>query len=313
MPNKLYLSRFSFVDVSIVLLTACSICGIFLNNWLLGAILGVPAFGLATWKIWAHRKGITRWAKKNPIKTKFLLALIQLVLLVLGSLLGHNLSELDIVLPNMTFWVFGALMILGFTMVPLARKKSSLTLPAQLRKHRLIYAGIGLCLVGIMSSTGNRLEVDFPDHVLTKIVLSIDNQLFPQLDQDAIVMEESSDGGWSVVLTSQTEGQSTLSKKELRKQKRLERRIERKRDRKAFMTMLLAATGGILALLAIATCLGVCVTGGGIALFIAGISNLGWAVGEGLLMMLGGVAGVGIGVFITRLSIRAIRSQGPPR
>ena len=133
--------------------------------------------------IWTARKTatkITRWAKANPKKTQGLIAGIQLPLLGLGVMNGHNLNQMGYELSDTIFYGFGAATALGFLSVPFMPKPDTIAIPKQVNRKRLAFLGIAISSLMMMTGFGNRIEQNYPNTRLAQTVESIDQSVFSE-------------------------------------------------------------------------------------------------------------------------------------
>lgn len=257
---------------------------------------------------------ITRWAKAKPGKAQVMISFLQIVLMILGIVSGYNLKKVGYELPGTTAFVFGAIIAAGFLSIHFLPKRSTIAMPSDLDKQRLVFTGIAVSSFVMMILFGNRIEERYPNSFITHAVNTIDRAIFPddgELNADRIdlsvapVYNENSGEGLSVeptsmaVLTSyaihdkKTINPPGYSKKESRAKLKAEKKAIRLEKKKAKMLTRieksrLTLAGGLSAgavlliiLLVIMTCAGVC-------LVIGGVAALSSEVGIGILAIVTG-------------------------
>ncbi len=198
---------------------------------------------------------LTRWAKANPKKAQYLIAAIQLPLLGLGLLSGHNLKELGYDLSNNMSIVFGATMLLGFLSVPFLRQRQSVPIPQKVFGQKLAYMAIAMSSLMMTTGFGNSIAEKYPVSVAAQALQSADQ---------------------SIVSVAGAKDQKVVKSKEVKSKHKL------KKFRRAVAAGSCALAVFLILLLIGTTCAGIC-------LFIFGIAGLAESVGTGLLLVLAGV------------------------
>ena len=134
---------------------------------------------------------VTRWAKANPKKTQGLIAGLQLPLMGLGIMAGHNLKEMGFELSDTMMYVFGTMAFIGFLSVPFSPKRSTVAIPKQVNRHRLGYMGITLASLMMLAGVGNRVVDKYPDTFLANAVETIDQSIFSANSAEHIDPDEA--------------------------------------------------------------------------------------------------------------------------
>jgi len=241
---------------------------------------------------------LTRWSKANPRKAQVLITALQLALGALGMMVGYNLQKLEYDLSDRTALVFSTIIVVGFFLVRFLPKRTTIAIPAEVKRSRFAYMSIALSSFFMMVFTGNRIEEMYPNSAVTHTLSVIDKVIFSDN------YSESSDGA-SNWLTRENFGHSmkpeasavavfvsltgneketvkppTYSKKETRAQLKAEKKakkLERKKNKlinlftKKRTKWAAAMTAGaviLIILLVFTACAGVC-------LIIAGFSGEG--------------------------------------
>ncbi len=141
------------------------------------ALMALSTFGLLK----LNRKKIsdlTRWAKKNPKKAQWSIALMQFALLCLALFSGYNLRQLGYFLSDTFYYVFGAIMALGFALTPFKRKANSIQLPSVLNRARLGYLGVIISSLMMTTTYGNQIEEKHSDSTIASVLKSTDKLVF---------------------------------------------------------------------------------------------------------------------------------------
>jgi len=198
---------------------------------------------------------LTRWAKANPKKAQGLIAAIQLPLLGLGLLSGHNLKELGYDLSSNMSVVFGATMLLGFLSIPFLRQRQTVPIPQKVFGQKLAYMAIALSSLMMTTGFGNSIADKYPASVVTQTLQSADQ---------------------SMVSVTDAKHQDTVKSKVAKSKHKL------KNFRRAMAGGACAVAIFLILLLIGTTCAGIC-------LFILGIAGLAESVGTGLLLVLAGI------------------------
>lgn len=126
----------------------------------------------------------TRWAKANPRKTQAMIAGIQVTLLATGILSGNNLKQLGYEISDSVFYVFGALTLLGFLVIPFRAKESDIALPKTVFRARLAFLVISISSLMLMVGFGNRVTEKDQGTVLANAVEQIDHSMFSFFGDD---------------------------------------------------------------------------------------------------------------------------------
>ncbi len=122
---------------------------------------------------------ITRWAKANPKKTQGMIVGMQLPLLGLGVMNGYNLDQLGYEITPISTYLFGALMMTGFMMVPFIRPQNdTLVLPKTVNRHRLGYLSVTLASIMMSAGVGNNIAHSNYDTPVTQMVNTFDQSMF---------------------------------------------------------------------------------------------------------------------------------------
>jgi len=121
---------------------------------------------------------ITRWAKKNPLKTQVFITVAQIIILLAGLLIGYDLKQLGYQLSDTLTYIFGAILLAGFLSTRFLPKRKVIAIPAAVNKDRIAYMGIILSAFVLMIFTGNRVEDKFPNTTLSLTLRSIDEAMF---------------------------------------------------------------------------------------------------------------------------------------
>ncbi|MCG7857277.1 hypothetical protein MD537_09870 [Flavihumibacter sediminis] len=287
----------TLLTTTILVLIACSLIMrdglIFLVSLLMaGVIWGMICY---------FRTGVlkmTRWAKNHPHKAQGLIFLLQLLLMVLGLFVGNNINELGYAFSKSTAFIFFAIIVAGFVIVPFLPKRSNLVLPIELAKNRLAYLGIILSSFFIMVLFGNRVGDIYPDSPVTHALNKIDRAVFPQDNLDETDVHAPTPEAVAVAFAAYTsstnetinpsKGNFKSSKEELkaaRKAIKLEKKKARlmkliTKYRHAFNGMSAGVATLLIILLLIPACAGICLvfSGGGAGAVIGGIALLGLSI-----------------------------------
>ncbi|MEO7044383.1 MAG: hypothetical protein ABI091_03690 [Ferruginibacter sp.] len=232
---------------------------------------------------------LTRWAKANPRKTQVLITVLQIALMALGIFAGYNLKELGYQFSNVTAYVFGAIIGIGFLSIPFLPKRNTIAIPRVVNRHRLAYIGIALSSFVLMAMFGNSMKSSYPNSPLTHAVIAIDNAIFQDNNTTASFYDEVSEPAYhrsdrqaladgspniAVYAVFTITGKETitpfsLSEKEIRKEMKMEKKVKRfERQKRKMMNVIkkrLAAAGVtgaaaviLIVLLVITSCVGVC-------------------------------------------------------
>lgn len=128
----------------------------------------------------------TRWAKANPRKTQALIAGIQVTLMATGILSGNNLKQLGYEISDSVFYVFGALTLLGFLVIPYRAKESDIALPKTVFRARLAFLVISISSLMLVVGFGNRVTEKYQGSVLANTVEQIDQSMFSFFGDDQL-------------------------------------------------------------------------------------------------------------------------------
>jgi hypothetical protein len=150
----------------------------------------LTTLGILRWKRSLVMK-ITRWAKANPKKTRWLITASKLLLMGAGILEGNNLREMGYEFSSSLIYGFAGLMTLGFLAVPFLYKHTDLVMPDRVNRYRLGYLGITLASFMMSVVGGNRLAVSFPRSPVTHIVQNFDHAVFSDDDSKQINVVQS--------------------------------------------------------------------------------------------------------------------------
>lgn len=258
---------------------------------------------------------MTRWGKANPHKAQVFITVLQIVLMILGLVAGYNFKRLGYELSDTSAFVFSTIMVAGFLSVPFLPKRSTIAIPAQVDRNRLIFMGITLSSFVLMVMTGNRIEDMYPNSPITRSLQVIDQAIFPDNsiqfaeqndltskifsneNQKQAITNSSSSLAVFASFENETIEPNPISKKEIReklKTEKKEKKLEKKKARmmKRLEKLRMAFAGGISAgaviliiLLVITFCAGVC-------LFIAGFSGSAGLIPLGAVIAGGSVWGI---------------------
>ena len=126
------------------------------NLYLLAALMGASTFGLFRLNRPISLKA-TRWAKKNKLKSRGLIAVLQTGLGTIGVLVGKNLHELGYSFSNNLHYTFGVLMSLGFLNLILNEEKGKLLVLKSFYFRKISHLAIGLSLFATTIGIGNKI------------------------------------------------------------------------------------------------------------------------------------------------------------
>jgi len=121
---------------------------------------------------------MTRWSKANPKKAQWIITGLQLFLMCLGIITGKNLKELGYQFSDVTTYVFGTIMIIGFLSVPFWPKRNTISIPKVVDRQRLAYLAISLSSLIMTAQIGNRIGEFYPNSLITHAIDRIDNRFF---------------------------------------------------------------------------------------------------------------------------------------
>ncbi len=274
---------------ALVVLTILA-CTLFISDGATYLIASLMALSIAV-IIRSNRKRlmkITRWAKANPGKAQVFITFLEITLLAFGIFAGYNLKELGYEFSNLTAYIFGTIIVIGFLSVPFFPKKNVIAIPRVVNRHRMFYTAIALSSFVMVSVFGNRLESDHPDSLLTHAFRAIDNAIFSDKSSTADPYEVSeADGNRDygqaladepsnvaefaayTIYPGETISPSSLSKTELKEKLRAQKQAKRfEKQKRKVMNLLkkrLAAAGVtgaaaviLIVLLVLTSCVGIC-------------------------------------------------------
>lgn len=292
-------------------------CTLFISDGLTYLVTSLMAFAIigiiGRNRSWVMK--MTRWGKANPHKAQLFIAVIQIILLVFGLIAGYNFKKLGYEFSGASVFIFSTVMVAGFLSVHFLPKRSTIAIPAEVNKNRLIFVAIALSTFVLTVITGNRIGDMYPNSPITQSLEAIDQAMFPD---NIIQYEEQSDNtseqiidekdnqaltanSSSMVVFASFENETVepnaFSKEENKEKLRAEKKEKKLEKRKARMMKRIeklraAFAGGISAgaiilivLLAITFCAGVC-------LFIAGFSGSAGLIPLGAVIAGGSVWGI---------------------
>ena len=329
--NKINITVMKNKFLHITLIAAAVVAGIILLKdgltYLIIALMALTILGA----IRVNKPGVmkmTRWAKVNPKKAQWLIAGIQFFLLGLGVITGKNLKELGYHFSDITTYVFGAIMIIGFLSVPFWPKRNTIAIPKQVDRQRLVYLGISLSSLVMTAQIGNRIGDFYPNSPITHAIEIIDQKIFsdnisdylgynqePSVQFDQKQFTQASSGGLAVLAVFavdpgrgiKTIDQSVLpdnitsppllnkaptTKKEIRKANK----DLRKNYRRAALAASSVGSGIAIFFLVILACVGIC-------LFLGGIG----AISGGEVFL--GIIGIIVGPLLVWAAIKGIQNE----
>lgn len=271
-----------------------------LNNLLLAAFFSLLAMGAILIDEWTYLiaaliatialavvmnaktfvMALTRWSKANPGKTQILIVMMQLILITLAIMIGKNLRELEIFISNRTAYLFSAIVIAGFLMVPFKMKPSLIAIPKAVDRQRIIFMGITLSSFMLVIMMGNRIGDFFPNSSVTLAIEKIDHMMYARRLEAFAQLNKSSLGEYQPTQIAQPGVKLAVApgKDYLNPNSILNAPIISKKDfraaKKQFMKELRTAeTKNMCALAIVLIILLVITTCAGICLLIAGIAG----------------------------------------
>lgn len=155
-------------------------CYIFLSDgltYLIASLMALVVLGIIRFNKPGVMK-LTRWAKANPRKAKWLISGLQIAIIGLGVVSGKNLRELGYLFSDTTAYIFMAMMVIGFLSVPFWQKRNTIALPKNVDKQRFAYLGISISFLILTTQIGNRIEDIFPNSPITHAIQIIDQSIF---------------------------------------------------------------------------------------------------------------------------------------
>ncbi len=294
-------------------------CIIFISDGLTYLITSLMAIAIiaAVQRNRARAMKITRWAKASPLKAQLLITVIQILLMIFGIIAGYNLKKLGYELSGTTAFVFSTMMVTGFLSVHFLPKRSTIAIPREVNKHRLVFVGIALSSFVLMVMTGNRIGEMYPNSFITHALEATDQAIFPDnstqyADRNDVALEpvisENSVQALTANSTSlavyaslatnenETVEPPTYSKKESREKFKAEKKANRLEQKKARMLkrfekrlalagVLTAGAIVLIVLLSLTLC-------GGICLIIAGFSGSAALIPLGAVVAGGSIWGI---------------------
>jgi hypothetical protein len=260
---------------------------------------------------------ITRWAKANPLKAQLLITIIQILLMIFGIVAGYNFKKIGYELSGTTAFVFSTIMVTGFLSVHFLPKRSTIAIPAEVNKHRLIFVSIALSSFVLMVMTGNRIGEMYPNSFITRALEATDQAIFPDnatqyADRIDVALEPVNGENYTQALTANSTSSAaytsfaanenetmeppSYSKKESREKFKAEKKANRLEKKKAKMLKRVEkrlALAGVLTvgavlliiLLSLTLCAGIC-------LFIAGFSGSAALIPLGAVVAGGSIWGI---------------------
>jgi hypothetical protein len=199
---------------------------------------------------------LTKWAKANPNKARFLIAGLQLSIGGVSLYSGYNLEKLGYSISEVPLYGASGLLALGLLSVPFTQKGEKLLLPARLKRRKAAFLSATLASSLLFVGVGNNIQQSQSDSVLAHSL--------EQVDQEIFELEANDCSDKKIV-----ESPPTVNPKESNQKKRNLRK---------------AIGAGLAFLLVLAFILLLGTLCGGICLIIFGIA------GEGALWIIGGVA-----------------------
>lgn len=303
------------IILPVVIVFAIIACTIFISDgltYLVASLMALVIIGIFRRNSpWIMK--MTRWAKANPQKAQLFITGLQIALMAVGIIAGYNFKKLGYELSDTTSFVFSTIIITGFLSVPFLPKRSTIVIPREVNKNRLVYMGIALSSFVMMVITGNRIEDKFPNSFITHTLEVIDHAIFPEsstlIDElDNVAREQVNRDNYRSALADETttmavfasftfnEKESikptTYSKKETRAKLKAEKKVNKLEKKKTRMMnrlekYRLAFAGGLsvgaillIILLTITLCAGICLIIGGFS-GSAGLIPLGAVIAGG--------------------------------
>lgn len=164
-----------------------------LTLYALAALLGLVTFGL--FRVGQRLSlNVTRWASKNKLKTKVLIALLQIGIGVLGVLTGKDFFKLGYNFSDSLEYIFGGLMGLGFLYLILNREKDSVMVLRSfyLRKfcHMVMVLSFFMLTIGIGNKLGDHRAQISPLGYVAEIA---DNTIYKQASPTLVNQVQKND------------------------------------------------------------------------------------------------------------------------
>jgi hypothetical protein len=266
---------------------------------------------------------ITRWAKENPQKAQWLIAIVELILLGLGIITGYNLKKLGFEFSGSIAFMFSAILVVGFLSVPFRQKQYAIAIPKEINRNRIAYLGISLSSFILVCFAGNKIGDLYPNSPIIHVIETIDQAIFSDKMLSLIGTNEAMIGGILdensneikiatasakpifavMVIYDKEKIESAISgesvhplniKKAKKKAERKAKKQLRKNLRRAFSAGSCALAVVLILLLIIVACAGICLFVGGVAGLASGAPALG-VVGvlSGPFIFWGAIKGIG--------------------
>jgi hypothetical protein len=99
--------------------------------------------------------------------------------MIFGIVAGYNFKKIGYELSGTTAFVFSTIMVTGFLSVHFLPKRSTIAIPVEVNKHRLIFISIALSSFVLMVMTGNRIGEMYPNSFITRALEATDQAIFP--------------------------------------------------------------------------------------------------------------------------------------
>jgi hypothetical protein len=247
---------------------------------------------------------MTRWSKANPKKAQWLITGIQLFLMGLGIITGKNLKELGYQFSDVTTYVFGAILTIGFLSVPFWPKRNTIAIPKVVDRQRLAYLAISLSSLIMTAQVGNRIGDLYPKSFITYAIEKIDQSIFSDKVIDyfgynqgsteqihQVQATQATASGLAVFVVNSGHGLKTIDQSVLpgnktspttlnkspttKKEIRQSNKELRKNYRRAALAASSAGSGIAIFFLIILVCVGACLFLGGIGALSSGDIPLG--------------------------------------
>ena len=123
---------------------------------------------------------MTRWGKTNPHKAQVFITVLQIAIMALGIITGYNFQKIGYELSTTTAFVFSSIIIIGFLFVPFLPKRRIIAIPKEVNRQRFAFMCIALSSFIMMVFFGNRIEEQYPNSPITKVVKAIDQAIFQE-------------------------------------------------------------------------------------------------------------------------------------
>jgi len=236
------------------------------------------------------------------------------MLIGLGLFNGYNLLNIGFTFSFGVVSVFGAVALVGMSIVPFKFIEHRMKLPIEVRRQRFGYMAVALASFMAMSVVGNRIPMMYPNSYLSKALVAIDHVVFQEKTEKGISMHNGltiptdainlsplyaispSNAVPSNTISTFDIVEKKRSKKEMREAKKAARKINkdfRKKIRKALAATMCGLAVLIIVLLVLTTCAGLCLIVGGIAAVAGGDIGIGiLLIILGPLVLWGSVKGI---------------------